>query len=91
MSTLFDLEWAPIFKPFGLTILSLITADRCRDCGRIGGNGEHHCQGGKPGSGVFQLCDDCAALDGNWGLPVADRPRLEAEREARRDKFRRAS
>lgn len=86
--TLFDLEieWAPLYKPFGLTLLSLMLPDRCRDCGIEGHNTEHFCQGSRE-AGTFVLCDVCAALDPHWGIRVSDRDELLATQEDRRRRY----
>ena len=65
---LFELDevtapWEPIVRN-GVNILSMLQAQepRCRDCGRKGGSG--HCCGGADERGIWDLCDDCASLDG---------------------------
>lgn len=63
---LFDLDEAPAWVPIarhGVTIQSLVQEPRCRDCGRKGGSGSHGC-GGADRRGIWDLCDDCASLDG---------------------------
>lgn len=94
--------WGPLFKPFTLTLLSVVTPDRCRDCG---GKPGATC-GSRPGVGVFYLCDDCAALDGctgrvsslgghlsRWGIrhEVGAHDGLVDARERRRDVWRRVN
>ena len=76
-------EWVPLFKPFGLTLLSLITPDRCRDCGQAGAN-EHRIQGSRQGVGTFVLCDDCASLEPHWGIRPTDTAQARAEQNTRR-------
>lgn len=53
-------EWVPLYKPHGLTLASLIVAERCRDCGAKvswmnGGGGNQ--------IGSFQVCEDCMEID----------------------------
>lgn len=68
MSGLFELEdfaetrveWVPLYKPFGITLLSLLIGTRCRDCGTSKTSGT---SGSRAGFGSFELCDDCAQLD----------------------------
>jgi hypothetical protein len=88
MEALFELEveWTPIYKPLALNLVSLLMTDRCRDCGRTGGNTEHFCEGSRP-PGHFKLCDECASLDPHWGIRCDDREAaLERQRE-RREKY----
>jgi hypothetical protein len=33
------------------------------------------------------LCDDCAALDGRWGIRVDDQASLVAEQQKRRERY----
>ena len=88
MEALFDLDvsWLPLYKPFDLTLSSVLMAERCRDCGRTGGNTGHYCQGSRP-AGIFMLCDDCAALEGRWGIQVTDRDALVAGQQQRRARY----
>jgi|GEM_PF-5735172 len=51
-------EWVPLYKPHGVTVLSVVVGDRCRDCGASAG----YNQGGSI-PGVGSLCDDCALID----------------------------
>lgn len=97
------IEWVPLFKPFGITLLSLIIPDRCRDCGRTDGRAQHACSGSRD-AGSFVVCDDCSAIDGcreetfqgrpihvsRWGRwhPAYEHDRLVTEREHRRDLWR---
>jgi len=83
--TLFDLEpeaqaWVPIE--------GAPAPQPCRDCGRTKFTWERGC-GGARGHGSYNVCDDCAALDGRgqrgdgdesasrWGIATTD---AEAER-----------
>lgn len=108
--TLFDLadfketrvQWVPLYKPFGLTLLSVVVGDRCRDCGATQGT----TQGSRSGIGVFMLCDACSDLDecatrphsrgiewhvSYWGgaHPAAEHDALTNARDERRDRWRR--
>lgn len=75
--TLFDLEpdveWAPVFHPpldfdplkDGERWKAYRALLRCRDCGRpVKGMPWKRGCGGARDEGAFDLCDDCAALDG---------------------------
>jgi hypothetical protein len=53
-------EWTPLFKPFGITLTSLVTGDRCRDCGTRAPSTQ---QGSADAIGIYAICDDCAQLD----------------------------
>lgn len=92
---LFDLdsvveEWTPIYA-----------MGACRDCGRSKFTWEHGC-GGAHGPGLFNLCDDCASLDGvgarrdpaeadvsRWGIRTTEleRDELRALQVRRRAKY----
>lgn len=70
MDSLFELadfeetrvEWVPLYKPIRANLLSLISPDRCRDCGR---QADHMFVGGaRVGHGTFMLCEPCSSLDG---------------------------
>lgn len=64
--TLFDIpqpEWVPVAKQFGLALESLVQDSRCRDCGRRKFTATHGCAGADA-RGIWELCDDCASLDG---------------------------
>lgn len=55
-------EWLPLYKPFGVTLASVMMGDRCRDCGaRASYN-----QGGAAEAGIYMVCDECAQIDGCW-------------------------
>lgn len=101
--TLFDLPedevaWRPIYKHYSLA--ELIAGFICRDCGRTKFSWEKSCGGARPGLGSFDLCDDCAALDGRgdrrdgkadcsrWGIRTTDE---EAERLTELQHRRRAA
>lgn len=86
---LFDLEapeWVPLYRQF--TLEDILRGMICRDCGRTKFAWERGCGGSRSG-GMFELCDDCAALDGRgqrsdgstdasrWGIRTTDD---EAER-----------
>lgn len=69
MSTaLFDLdefeetrvEWVPLYKPFGITLASLVAGIRCRDCGTDKTSGT---SGSRRSIGSFDLCEACTDLD----------------------------
>lgn len=55
-------EWAPILRPFKVTLASIIAGDRCRDCGiKVGSVAG---QGSIAGVGTFVLCETCLPFDG---------------------------
>lgn len=96
-----EAPWVPLYKPFGVTLASLIVPDRCRDCGLT--MTYMHQGGSHPAIGSFFLCDDCATLDGclsreherpdwhvsRWGVwhPETEHDELSAAREKRRANY----
>lgn len=104
-STLFDLDeiteaWKPMYKPFGMTLASVITPDLCRDCGAKTSNGT----GGTRDAGIFTICPGCEHLDecetrtsiqgghlSRWGASHAaeDHDDLVEARKKRRAMYRR--
>jgi hypothetical protein len=98
-TALFDLDdtevWQPIYRDQPGT--------ECRDCGRSKFAWEHGC-GGADRRGCYDLCDDCASLDGRgqrgddardcsrWGIRSTDdeAARLHELQHQRRAKWMRA-
>lgn len=63
---------------------------RCRDCGAlISSRPRKLWCGGADKRGGYDLCDDCATLEGTWGRPATDaeRAKLADEQERRRRRY----
>lgn len=54
-------QWTPLYKPFGVTLLSLIVPRRCRDCGvKLS---HVVAEGSVAGVGSFAVCDACTEVE----------------------------